>query len=566
MNDPTQPDEPTQPLTGWVPPHEPRPSAHGDSAPAGESAHAEESALGEEPASGEAASAEDAPLEQASPDQTPVDQTPLDQTPLDQAPADRTPLDQTPAEPDADEEPTEVIGPVPDWSRTPSQVPPYAPAPQTRPYPPAGWAPPGHGHAGYPGNPVPPGPWAAPQHHGPQQHMPQQAGSQQPGSHFQNGPAETPGQARHLERGHRVSAGTWVGMGVMALCLGLLGGAAGGMLVGAGDPAPARSSSTGGLASVPTRDSAPLTSDNTSVASVAEALLPSTVQILSGVSDSGADSTGSGFVLDVEGHIVTNNHVVAQAAAQDKTIVVIDHQGRRREATLVGRSPVYDLALLSVEDGADLTPAALGGERTLRVGDPVVAFGAPLGLSQTVTSGIVSALNRPVTTGDADNESSFINAVQTDAAINPGNSGGPLVNLAGEVVGVNSAIATTGSTGEAGNIGVGFAVPIAQVRTTVDQILRTGEAEYPIIGAGVDIRSQFSGGGTLTEINDGSPADRAGLEVGDVVTQVGEQRVGDGIALIVAIRTHQPGDSVELTYERDGESRSVDVVLAGEVG
>ncbi len=372
-----------------------------------------------------------------------------------------------------------------------------------------------------------------------------------------------PAGARHAERSARLTPGAWVGVGALALCLGLAGGAGGAALMNVVDDSPA--SASRGLDSVPTRSAAPLEAGNTSVAAVAETLLPSTVQILSGVTESGPESTGSGFVLDTDGHIVTNNHVVAQAANSGKDIVVIDHEGRSLEASLVGRSPVYDLALLSVE-GGDLVPAALGGAHELRVGEPVVAFGAPLGLSQTVTSGIVSALNRPVTTGDADNESSFMNAVQTDAAINPGNSGGPLVNLAGEVVGVNSAIATTGATGEGGNIGVGFAVPIAQVKTTVDQILRTGEAQYPIIGAGVDIRSEFSGGGTLTEVRDDSPAQRAGLREGDVITEVGGQRVGDGIALIVAIRTHQPGDTVEVTFERDGAAETVSVVLDGEVG
>ena len=236
---------------------------------------------------------------------------------------------------------------------------------------------------------------------------------------------------------------------------------------------------------------------------------------------------------------------------------------------MVGRSPVYDLAILQVDEVEGLVPAALGASAVLNVGDPVVAFGSPLGLSQTVTSGIVSALNRPVTTGDSDNESSYINAVQTDAAINPGNSGGPLVNLAGEVVGVNSAIATTGGslTGESsGNIGVGFAIPIEQVRTTADQILATGEARYPVIGAQVRTGGGDSEGALITQVNDGTPAQDAGLLEDDVVTRVDGAPVTDGIALIVAIRTHQPGDTIEFTVRRDGEERTVEVTLDGEVG
>lgn len=354
----------------------------------------------------------------------------------------------------------------------------------------------------------------------------------------------------------------WVGVGVLSLLLGLLGGVLGALAVRAGeDPAP----TSGGLTSQPTREAAPLESDNASVESVATALLPSTVQILA-AGDAGSGATGSGFVIDGSGHIVTNNHVVAAVADGSGDLVVLTHDGGRLDAEIVGRSPVYDLALLKVERGKALEPAALGTSTEVRVGQPVVAFGAPLGLSQTVTSGIVSALDRPVTTGDSANVSSYINAVQTDAAINPGNSGGPLVNLAGEVVGVNSAIATTGSSGEGGSIGVGFAIPIAQVRTTVDQILRTGEAQYPVIGAQVDVRSTDGLGAELTEVGRDSPAYAGGLRTGDVVTAVADQRVGDGIAMIVAIRTHQPGDEVEFTFTRDEKERTASVTLKGEVG
>ena len=188
-----------------------------------------------------------------------------------------------------------------------------------------------------------------------------------------------------------------------------------------------------------------------------------------------------------------------------------------------------------------------------------------------MTSGIVSALNRPVTTGDAGNgnDSSYINAVQTDAAINPGNSGGPLVNLRGQVVGVNSAIATTGGGlgGESGNIGVGFAIPIEQVRITADQILRTGEARYPVIGAKVQTGGAADTDGALIdEIMPDTPAEASGLAEGDVVTAVNGQRVTDGIALIVAIRTYQPGETIEFTVRRDGETRTVSVTLDSEVG
>ena len=211
----------------------------------------------------------------------------------------------------------------------------------------------------------------------------------------------------------------------------------------------ARARSSGGLADAGAESQAPLPADNRSVASVAQRLLPSTVQVLAEYQGKKDGATGSGFVLDRSGHYITNNHVVADAVEHDGPIEIVDQNGDKYAAKVVGRSPTYDLAVLYVKGGPSLPPASLGSARVLHVGDQVVAFGSPLGLSSTVTSGIVSALNRPVTTSDTGLDSSYINAVQTDAAINPGNSGGPLVDLTGRVVGVNSAIATTGSSGRA---------------------------------------------------------------------------------------------------------------------
>ncbi|HEV2796191.1 MAG TPA: trypsin-like peptidase domain-containing protein, partial [Nocardioides sp.] len=359
----------------------------------------------------------------------------------------------------------------------------------------------------------------------------------------------------------------WPAVAVLALLVGVLGGLAGGALQD--ELSAQRGTVDNGLDGVRTQSAAPLDAENGSVAAVAQALLPSTVQILAELDGQAGGATGSGFVLDREGHVVTNDHVVASAAEEDGAITVIDHEGKRHEATVVGRSSVYDLAVLDVEGAGALEPAALGASKVLRVGDSVIAFGAPLGLSQTVTSGIVSALDRPVTTsGESEDESSYINAVQTDAAINPGNSGGPLVNLAGEVVGVNSAIATNGgSSGEAGNIGVGFAIPIEQVITTVDQILRTGKAEYPVIGAQVRTGGEPDAeGATITEVMPDTPAERAGLQKDDVITAVDDQPVNDGIALIVAIRTHRPGETVEMLVLRGGEEQVVEVELDGKVG
>jgi putative serine protease PepD len=327
--------------------------------------------------------------------------------------------------------------------------------------------------------------------------------------------------------------------------------------------------SSAGLSTTGTVSAPPLNADETSVAAVAQELLPSTVQISAEYEGEAGAATGSGFVIDTAGHIITNNHVVEQAAEDDGPIEIVDKDGNRYDATVVGRSPVYDLAVLLCEEAKDLKPASLGDSLALRVGDPVVAIGSPLGLSSTVTAGIVSALQRPVTTGDSASSSSYINAVQTDAAINPGNSGGPLVNLLGQVVGVNSAIATTGGsiTGDdAGNIGVGFAIPMEQVKVTADQILRTGEARYPVIGAKVQTGQRDGSGAEIDEVIDDTPAADAGLEKGDVIVALEGQRVTDGIALIVSIRSHQPGETLTFTVLRDGDEKDFDVVLDSEVG
>ncbi len=355
----------------------------------------------------------------------------------------------------------------------------------------------------------------------------------------------------------------------VALVVGVIGGVVGTALAGGlgGEEGPGIV--PGGIQEVETREQAPLSPGNRSVVAVADELLPSTVQILAEYQGQAGGATGSGFVLDRQGHIITNNHVVQEADENDGPIQIVDQDGNTLDAEVVGRSPVYDIAVLYSKAARDLPPAPLGASRKLAVGEGVVAFGSPLGLSSTVTSGIVSAVNRPVTTGDSANDTSYINAVQTDAAINPGNSGGPLVNLEGQVVGVNSAIATTGGGigGRSGNIGVGFAIPIEQVRVTADQILRTGEASYPVIGAQVETGGpSASEGARIEKVNANTPAEQSGLEEGDVITEVNGQRVGDGIALIVAIRSYQPGQTIRFTVSRGGDKRTVEVKLGSETG
>jgi len=358
----------------------------------------------------------------------------------------------------------------------------------------------------------------------------------------------------------------WPVVSVLALVIGVIGGVFGGAAYENLHHHSTEGQVSGGLADSGTESQAPLPSRNRSVASVAQRLLPSTVQVLAEYQGKKDGATGSGFVLDRSGHYITNNHVVSDAVEHDGPIEIVDQNGDKYAAKVVGRSPTYDLAVLYVKGGPSLPPASLGSAQVLRVGDQVVAFGSPLGLSSTVTSGIVSALNRPVTTSDT-GSSSYINAVQTDAAINPGNSGGPLVDLSGRVVGVNSAIATTGgSTGTSGSIGVGFAIPIDQVKITADQILRTGEARYPVIGATVDTGDNSEAGAKILKVNGGGPAEQGGLQKGDLVTDVAGEKVPDGIALIVAIRAHQPGDTVPFTVHRGSSEMRLQITLGSQVG
>ncbi len=450
------------------------------------------------------------------------------------------------ADPAADSEPTQPIRPD---RPSPTVGPTVGPAAG------ASWLP--------PVNQPPPGRWQAQQSTGPTtQPLPPYAMS---GAHWSQQPYP---HTQHQPRG-RVPGWMWPAVAGLALVLGLVGGAVGSAVL---DNVSEDRTGTvsNGLEGVDTESVPPLTVSNKSVVRVADQLLPSTVQIVAEFEGRSGGATGSGFVLDKQGHIITNNHVVQSADESEGEIEIVDQEGNRYVATVVGRSAVYDLAVLYSEDAAVLPPASLGASRRLSVGEPVVAFGSPLGLSSTVTSGIVSALNRPVTTGDSSNDSSYINAVQTDAAINPGNSGGPLVNLRGQVVGVNSAIATTGGGfggGDSGNIGVGFAIPIEQVRVTADQILRTGEARYPVIGAKVQTGGDKDGTGALIdEVMPDTPAEDSGLEKGDIVTAVNGHRVTDGIALIVAIRTYQPGQTIEFTVRRGGNEQLVEVTLDSETG
>ncbi|MBT9254027.1 trypsin-like peptidase domain-containing protein [Phycicoccus sp. MAQZ13P-2] len=358
----------------------------------------------------------------------------------------------------------------------------------------------------------------------------------------------------------------WGALVGVALATALVAGTTGGIVGGA--LADRGSGSSGGTSvAAPQPGAGATTRPRGSVANIAATALPSVVTLRVEGADGGA--TGSGWVYDDRGHVVTNNHVVAGAG--DSTITVVLSNGKQVSGKVVGRDASYDLAVVRVE-GADLAPLPVGSSSDVVVGDEVIAVGAPLGLDSTVTSGIVSALDRPVTPGQQDDQS-FINAIQTDAAINPGNSGGPLLDMQGRVIGVNSAIARVPGTslgGQSGNIGVGFAIPSDQVSTTVDQLISTGKAEHPIIGVYLD--SSYDGEGVRVAedgpngdpaVNPGGPADEAGIEAGDVITAFEGRPVSDDGELVVKIRARRVGESVRLTIVRDGRERDVTMVLQG---
>ncbi|MEV8460247.1 MULTISPECIES: trypsin-like peptidase domain-containing protein [Streptomyces] len=315
-----------------------------------------------------------------------------------------------------------------------------------------------------------------------------------------------------------------------------------------------------------------------SVAGIAARALPSVVTLhVTGAESAG---TGTGFVLDTLGHILTNNHVV-EPAGGDGEITVVFNGGQTAKAEVVGRDSGYDLAVVKVTGVKGLKPLPLGNSDNVQVGDPVVAIGAPFDLEGTVTSGIISAKERPITAGGEKGDGSdvsYVDALQTDAPINPGNSGGPLLDTRGRVIGINSAIrsADSGSDadgGQAGSIGLGFAIPVNQGKRVAEELINTGRATHPVIGITLDmdyagdgarVDSRGSGGGPA--VTTGGPGDRAGIEPGDVITAVDGQRVHSGEELIVKTRAHRPGDRLELTVERGGKERKVSLVLGSSGG
>ena len=347
------------------------------------------------------------------------------------------------------------------------------------------------------------------------------------------------------------------GIVVAALIAGLVGGGAAGAGTfallsrdGAGIPQLTQSAPASGAAA---------TTSGTIAAAAAKAA-PSTVDIQVNLAQGSGE--GSGVILTADGMVLTNNHVVAGAQG---TITVTLADGSEHPATVVGTSPSYDLAVIKIQGVSGLTPATLGKSSSLQVGQEVVAIGSPQGLTGTVTNGIVSAFNRTVTVQGEDGSTVVYNGLQTDAPINPGNSGGPLVNLDGQVVGINSAIATSsGTQGQGGSVGLGFAIPVDQATRVAQEIMKTGSATKPVLGVTGSVRQSTSSGAQIGTVQAGSPAANAGLAAGDVVTKVGDAKVEDFADLIARIGSYAPGAQVSLTVQSGGATKTVQVALGSQ--
>ncbi|MDS1115900.1 trypsin-like peptidase domain-containing protein [Gordonia westfalica] len=388
------------------------------------------------------------------------------------------------------------------------------------------------------------------------------------GAYSQPGPAaygSQPGAQPPKKKGGGRLAALGAGALVVALVAGGAGGAIGYTLADGSDGS-SSSTSTGPLGGDPKANgnTTPVEAPAGSVQEVAARVLPSVVSIE--VASGGALGSGSGVVLSEDGVIMTNNHVVSAGGNATAAKVAVNFSdGSRSQARVLGADPISDIAVIKV-DRNDLTPITVGNSNNLAVGQDVIAVGSPLGLAGTVTTGIISALNRPVLTSrdPGTNTTSVIDAIQTDAAINPGNSGGALVNARGALIGINTAIATLGGGEEqaGGSIGLGFAIPIDQAIRVAKQLESTGKASHANIG--VSVRPSGDSdvpGAVVTDVTAGGPAAAAGIPKDAVITKVDDRPISSGDALVAAIRSHAPGDTVTVTYTAGGNSKTAQVKL-----
>ena len=359
------------------------------------------------------------------------------------------------------------------------------------------------------------------------------------------GPGAPGGQppygAAPARRSGRIGRG--LGLGLAAVLLSLTSGVIGASLAGdADDPVAVQSDAR---AAIPVLD-------RSSIADVAAKVSPSVVDISTG------EGEGSGVIMSADGAILTNTHVAAPA--RHGTVTVTFNGGKTASATVVGTDPTGDIAVIKAQNVSGLAAATFGDSSAMRVGDTVLAIGSPLGLQGSVTEGIISALNRPVSAGDGSGSATagrIADAIQTDAAINPGNSGGALVNLAGQVIGINTAIATSGDG--SGSIGLGFAITSNKAKAAADLLLAGKKVAHPYIG--VRLNDAEGNGALILSVVDGSPAAKAGLVKGDVVTRAGSKTVADANAFSAAVQATNPGDQLQLTVVRDGATREITVTI-----
>lgn len=407
-----------------------------------------------------------------------------------------------------------------------------------------------------------------PQQH--QTHQPQQHQTQQQAYRAPFDPYRIPASPQPVPAKKRSRAGLVAGALTVAV---VSAGIGGGVATLVHDDHPRLG--TQGLGAAPTVPAAALPPG--SVEQVAAKVVPSVVKLETDLGR--ASEEGSGIILTADGLILTNNHVVqaakpgepgpvtapgapAPTGAQTK---VTFSDGTTKSFSVVGTDPSSDIAVVRAQDVSGLTPISLGSSANLRVGQDVVAIGSPLGLEGTVTTGIISALNRPVAAGgDTRNQNTVLDAIQTDAAINPGNSGGALVNMNGELVGINSAIATMGGDSpqaQSGSIGLGFAIPVDQAKRIADELIQNGTASHASLGVQV-ANDKTSDGAKIVEVTNGGAAAAAGLPSGVVVTKVDDRVIGSADALVAAVRSKAPGDKVTLTYlDPGGKSQNLEVTL-----